>query len=375
MLRFCLLLLFPMALSAQDSIQNEWCLGFRPKTGFLAAHRGTMGHLPKDRIFCGEISLGKRLYGTDFWHDNYRNPIVGVTLYGSNLGNKEYLGYGFGSYAFIEFPMVKNTNSYLSWKLGCGLGGVTKVFDQEKNPKNDAVSTYLNALLCIGVTGKWRVHENYSMIYGLDLTHFSNGSTKIPNLGLNIPTISLGLAYHWKDKKEAKVDQIIRCKKGNTMNCVDTKTPFFSNWYWTNVAIISSKQVYPTGEKNYPVYALNSFVWKQFRPKVGMELGFDFISKQALFHYRDYIPKTQMSIFQVGIYSCYVLPLNRLKFVLGMGTYLKDRYDMDNEIYHRVGMRYQFDNGFLVNLVLKTHWAKADYVEYGVGYTFKYKKK
>jgi signal transduction histidine kinase len=106
-----------------------------------------------------------------------------------------------------------------------------------------------------------------------------------------------------------------------------------------------------------------------------MEAGFDFISKQSLFGYRDYIPKTQLSIFQIGGYSAFVLPLDHLKFILGMGVYIKDRYDADNEIYHRVGMRYQFNNGLLVNLTLKTHWAKADYVEYGVGYTLKYKQK
>ena len=365
MLKFCLLFLFPFALQAQDSIQNEWCLGFRSKTGFLAAHRGTMGHLPKDRIFCGEISLSTRLYGADFWHDNYRNPLVGVTLYGSNLGNKEYLGYGFGAYAFIEFPMAENTNNYLSWKMGCGLGYVSKVFDQELNPKNNATSTHVNALLCLGVTGKWRFAKEYSLLYGFDLTHFSNGSTRMPNLGLNIPTISLGVAYHWKGKNEVKVSQVNELPK----------TPFFSNWKWTTVAIVSTKQAFPTGGKNYPVFALNSFVWKQFKPKVGMEVGLDFISKQSLLNYRDYIPKTQLSIFQIGAYSTYILPLNRLKFVLGMGVYLKDRYDMDNELYHRVGMRYQFDNGLLLNLVLKTHWAKADYVEYGIGYTLNYKKK
>jgi hypothetical protein len=364
MLRFCFILLFPFALSAQDSIRNEWCLGFRPKTGFLAAHRGTMGHLPKDRIFCGEISLGKRLYGENNWNSAYRNPIVGLTLYGSNLGNKEYLGYGFGAYSFIEFPMVENTDSYLSWKMGVGLGYVTKVFDQELNPKNDATSTHMNALLCLGVTGKWRFAKDYSLLYGIDLTHFSNGSTRMPNLGLNIPTLSLGVAYHWKGKNLPGVEQK-----------VFTKTPFFTNWNWTNVAIISSKEAFPTGGRNYPVYALNSFVWKQFKAKVGMEVGLDFISKQSLMKYREYIPKTQWTIFQIGAYTSYILPLDRLRFIVGMGVYLKDRYDMDNEIYHRVGMRYECENGLLFNLVLKTHWAKADYVEYGVGYTFKHKKK
>lgn len=364
MLRFCILLLLPTFVQAQDSISDEWCLGFRAKTGFLAAHHGTMGHLPKDRIFCGEISLSKRLYATNSWNDAYRNPIVGVTLYGSNLGNKDYLGYGFGGYGFMEIPVWRNRKNYLSYKMSCGLGYVTKVFDQDLNPKDDGISTHVNALICLGMTGKWRFSKQYSLLYGIDLTHFSNGCTKVPNLGLNIPTLSIGLARHWDDKLKAKPAQM-----------VIEKTPFFRNWSWTTVAILSSKQSFPTGGKSYPVYAINSFVSKQFKPKVGMEAGFDFISKQALFIYRDYIPKTQLSIFQIGGYSAFVLPLDRLKFVVGMGVYIKDRYDADNEIYHRVGMRYQFRNGLLVNLTLKTHWAKADYVEYGIGYTLKCKQK
>jgi hypothetical protein len=349
---------------SQDSISDEWCLGFRAKTGFLAAHRGTMGHLPKDRIFCGEVSIGKRLYASKTWGEAYRSPIIGATLYGSNAGNREYLGYGFGAYGFLEIPVWRNSKNYLSYKMGCGLGYVTKVFDQELNPKNDAISTHFNALICLGITGKWRFSKEYSLLYGIDLTHFSNGSTRVPNLGLNIPTVSLGLARHWEGKRVPIISPLT----------ID-KTPFFKNWSWTNVAILSTKQSFPSGGRNKPVYALNSFFSKRFNPRVGMEFGFDFISKQSLFLYRDYIPKTQLSIFQVGTYSAFVLPLDHMKLIVGMGVYLKDRYDMDDEIYHRVGMRYQFDNGLLINMVLKTHWAKADYVEYGVGYTLNYKKK
>lgn len=360
MFRICILLFISSLSWSQEQIANEWSFGIRQKTGFLAAHRGTMGHLPKDHIFCGEISATKRLHGTQNWHEAYRDPLVGVTLYGSNLGNKEILGYGAGVYSFIEFPMWRNSENFLSYKMGAGLGYVNKVFHQELNPKNDGTSTHVNALLVLGVMGRWRFAKDYALLYGLDLTHFSNGSTKVPNLGLNIPTVSVGLAYYRHEKPRDRVAQE-----------VIEKTPFFSNWAWTNVAIVSTKESFPTGGKNYPIFALNTFVSKKFRPKVGMEVGLDFISKQSLFNYRPYIPKTQLSIFQVGAYSTFVLPLDRLKFVLGMGVYLKDRYDMDNELYHRVGMRYQFDNGLLLNMVLKTHWAKADYVEYGIGYTFK----
>lgn len=342
--------------------QDEWSVFAREKNGFLAAHRGTMGHLPKDRIFCFEAGISKRLMGSKAYSEAYKQPVVGVSTYLSNLGNKEILGFGAGAYGFIEFPMWRNSNSFLAGKLGCGLGYVSKVFDQNKNPKNVAVSSHVNALIVIGVTGTWRMTNRFSLLYGVDLTHFSNGSSKVPNLGLNMPTFSIGAAYHWKDKRSVAVEQF-RVEKA----------PFFQRWEAGVIGILSDKKVFPTGGKTFPVYAVNGFAYKQFKSKVGWELGLDFISKQSLFQYRDYIPKTQWSIFQIGGYSCFSLPLNRLRFVLGMGIYIKDRYDADDELYHRLGMRYVFKNGLLVNMTLKTHWAKADYIEYGIGYTFKHK--
>ena len=54
-----------------------------------------------------------------------------------------------------------------------------------------------------------------------------------------------------------------------------------------------------------------------------------------------------------------------------MGIYLKDKYQPEDFLYHRVGMRYVFENGININLVLKSHWARADYTEFGIGYSFK----
>ena len=59
-------------------------------------------------------------------------------------------------------------------------------------------------------------------------------------------------------------------------------------------------------------------------------------------------------------------------FEVGAGIELNFfKYRPEDLFYHRVGMRYVFDNGINMNLVLKSHWARADYVEYGIGYTFK----
>lgn len=363
-MRILLILILLTNLSiAQEGVQNPLSFQLKSKNGFLAAHRGTMSHLPKERVSAIEFSFSKRLNGSGNWHEAYKNPIVGATLYASNLGNKEILGHGFGVYGFIEFPMSRNKKLFLTGHLGAGLGGVTKIFDQETNPKNVAMSSHLNALLSLGINGRWNINPKHGLVLGVDMTHFSNGASKVPNLGLNILNLSLGYAYTFKYQQQVSVEPI-----------QIEKTPFFRNWKYTAIGIISSKEIFPTTGKNYPVYAFSNVLYKRFRPKVGMEVALDLIYKKALFGYRDYIPKTEWTIFQVGAYVGYYLPLNRFGFVLGMGRYLKDRYDADDEFYHRVGMRYRFDNGLLLNLVLKSHWAKADYVEWGVGYTFNYSK-
>lgn len=360
-----LLLIFflPCLCLAQHTFSDDLELSIKGKTGFLAAHRGTMGHLYKDRLFAFELSLSKRLHSKN-WSNSYKNPYVGVTLYGSNLGNKAILGYGFGAYGFMEFPWNRSDKFIVSGKLSAGIGVATKVFDQQKNPKNDAISTHVNALICLGVNARWYVHKNHALILGLDLTHFSNGSSKVPNLGLNMPYLSLGYSYKIKEKS-VELTQIE----------IFQRVPFIKNWNVSLVGIVTSKEIFPTGGKRYPIFALSTFLYKQFRPKVGAELAFDIISKQSIMGYRTYIPKNQWDVLQLGVYLGYSLPLDRFRFVIGMGYYMKDRFDQDDEFYHRVGMRYQFDNGLLLNLVLKSHWARADYIEYGVGYTFKYKNR
>ena len=356
-----LFFLLPIFCCAQEVKIDDWGLSLKGKSGFLAAHSGTMGHLAKDRLFAGELSYSKRLRSMN-WSKEYRNPYAGVTFYGSNLGNKEVLGYGFGAYGFIEFPWTRSEKHVFTSKLGAGLGIVTNVYNKHTNPKNVPMSTYLNAIICLGIQGRWYIKPEHALIYSLDMTHFSNGSSKVPNLGVNMPFIGLGYEYTFKKKEAANFEPT-----------KFERVPFFKSWNVSLVGIVSDKQIFPTGGKRYPVFALSGMLYKHFKPKVGMEIALDVISKQSIIHYSEYIPKTQLSILQIGAFVGYNIPLDKFRFVVGMGAYLKDRYNPDAFFYHRVGMRYQCRNGLLLNLVLKSHWAKADYIEYGIGYTFNYK--
>ncbi len=344
---------------AQDNpslLSQDNDLGFevRQKIGILAAHRGVMAHLPQETAKAIELTYFIHTRGKKLWHVKYRYPTVGATLFLGSVGNRELLGNYFGLYGFSELPMVKYKNYEMSFRLGCGLGYTNKIYDPLTNPKNVAVSTHFNAMMNFAVKSTYRI-KNHSVVLGLDITHFSNAAAKVPNYGINMPYLSLGYGYVFRAARAGKVTQELFQKRIEL----------------AAMGIFSAKEVMPIGGKTYPVYALNLSARRYFTQKAGLELGLDIISKQAIMAYLPYTSKTQLSIIQTGIYAAYLVPFDHFQFVFGMGAYVRDKYKPEDFLYHRVGCRYQFSNGIMANFGLKTHYARADYMEFGLGYTFK----
>lgn len=345
-----LIVLFSGSLSFAQ--KREWGIELVPKAGFLMAHRGVMAHMPQQHALGGELSYYVQTNGTRNYQHYYNYPKVGVTLFGSTVGNNLLLGQVYGVYPFIDFPFSKSKHSEFSGRLGCGGAYITKVFDQELNPKDVAMSTHFNALICVGLKYRHAFGKTH-LVAGIDLTHCSNGSTKVPNLGINLPYLSLGVGHTFGS-----------CER-NTAH--EDFVP--EGWKLTAIGIVSVKEVFPTGGRKYPVYALSLMGKKIFAPKKGMEVGLDLIYKTSINAYKPGIYKSKESIAQMGVYCGYVLPLDKLDFVIGMGMYIRDEFFPDSRMYHRLGMRYQLTKKLMANFTLKTHWAKADYVEYGIGYT------
>lgn len=335
--------------------QNEIWISAKGKIGFLAAHRANIGHLATEHAFATEITLEKQSKGEKAWQKAYGMPRYGVTAFVGTVGNRELLGHYFGAFGFMTFPMINQEKFTLAAKVGSGLGYGTKVYDPDNNILSSAVSTHFNAMISMGLDARL-VLGNNSFVLGIDMTHFSNAAYQVPNLGLNIPYLSIG---YGRKIKESSIDTSIHHKT------------FQKYWEFGGVAIASVKEIFPTEGKKYPVFGLNAIARRYFKQTVGMELSFDFIYKQAIYAYQADVPKTDAEIIQLGIFAGYLVPLNHLHLVVGMGYYVKDKYQPEDAFYHRVGMRYVFDNGLNLNLVLKSHWARADYAEFGIGYTIR----
>ncbi len=350
-MKYSFAVIFCLTFSSYFSQWDNWGLELKAKGGILIAHRGVMAHIPQNHSKAIEFTVFHQTNGSKFWHKAYKYPTLGATFFAGSVGNSEILGKYYGLYSFLDLPFIRKEHFVFSSKLGVGIGYGTKVYDPILNPKNAPISTHVNVQICLGLKVNYLFGKN-ELGFGLDLTHFSNGSNKQPNLGLNLPFF--GLSYGRKIRSSAFIEKDFVQERKHTFNII---------------GILSRKQVAPFGSKNYGIYAINANYQILYNAKTGFETGLDLISKQTIIDYKDAI-KTQADILQLGAYAAYILPFGDFQIIVGMGAFIRDKYNPDDLFYHRTGMRYQINKHLLANITLKSNWAKADYVEWGIGYTF-----
>lgn len=339
------------------SKSQESSFGFDAKFnhGFLLAHRPTMAHLPVEHAQALELAFFWKMNGAKNWHQAYHFPEVGFAVLSTESGNTPILGHFFGSFAFLKLRFFENDKSGFYTRIGTGIGYTNKVFDQKSDPKNNVISSHFNALI------NWSLFYQYSFSknrirFGFDMTHFSNGATTLPNLGINLAY--LNLSYGRTIRQHEKN---IQANFSNKVN---------SEWKTSIIGIFGLEGAIVSGDPRYKLWALSASGQKVYKHGLGWELGTDLIFKKSIDIYKPVISKPLENHFQLGVYSTYFASLNNLQIHVGMGVYVRDIFDQDGPIYHRLGFKYSCKNGLLMNLTLKSHWAKADYVEYGIGYRF-----
>ncbi len=354
--------IFPILFFAcfHSNAQNNWGFESKLRNGYLSPHRAVMDHLPVERVWAGELSFYVELKDTSTWSKYYDKPRIGISTFFNQTGNTPILGHAFGVFAFGELPFYRKNGFSLNARIGTGIAYLTKVFDQETNPKNVAVSSHFNGTVILGMNLRYNFNKS-ALAIAAEMTHFSNGSSKMPNLGLNYPF--LGLSYSRQFGENSNTE------KSYTVS--ESGMP----WQFGVNAIFSRKEVFPVSGKKYPVYGLNLYTRKIFSPKVGVELALDGIYKTTILDYLPEFEKKPIDIVQLGIFAGYVLSFDRVSAIVGMGGYFRDRYLPEDRFYHRIGVRYQMKSNLQFGWTLKSNWGKADYWEWSVGYIFNRKKK
>ena len=72
--------------------------------------------------------------------------------------------------------------------------------------------------------------------------------------------------------------------------------------------------------------------------------------------------------WQIGCFAGHLLHLDQLKIGFLIGSYLYNKKDNSEFLYTKIFTEYDLNDKLTARLVLKSHFAKADFFSLGIGY-------
>jgi len=332
------------------------------KGGIMTAHRPFMKHLVRERTYGFELSLSKQQVENSYLANKLKNPLNGLAIEFRNFGYDDVLGHALSLIQYQNFVVIQSKNNFcLDFKIGTGISYITKKYNKEINPTNNAIGSNLNAKVSFKLEVN-KFFKQYHIGVGAELSHFSNGTFQHPNLGLNTLAMYLNVGYNYMPR------QVF-----NSLEKMDKKDNISKGFFIAEgILTISEVMPIPADAKKYPVFAGRFSFSKSLNKTWNYEFGVDAVynlSNKYKFYDKDYSYK---DVPQLGLYAGLSFNYYKSQIIFGMGYYVLDIIKPLGRIYNRVGYRYFFNDKLFGLFNIRANFGKADFFEFGLGFKFKH---
>ena len=317
-----------------------------------------------------ELSLHHDTYGEHRWEVLHNYPSIGLTFYYSGFRNdsiSKELGRVFALYPYINFPIIPNESSTVTFKLGVGLAYLTNKFDPKENYHNYAIGSHLNAAVNLSFEYRQRIVDRLRWVTSAGLTHFSNGATRSPNMGINIFSIASGFSWHISPHKDL-IDKKLRPK--NYLFEFDGKRHFVTDYQYT-LGFKDMSQQYGTHQYFF-VHDLAANLMLQLSERDRLGLGLELVYDNS-----DKLTKPNWDIYlKPGLLLSYEMLLDRVSFMFNLG--IRNNVPLNSPsfgmlFYQKIAARYYFNDNLFATLAFTTYDIKADFISLGIGYHIQHK--
>jgi hypothetical protein len=331
-------------------------------------------HTPKLKFPIPPLSYGIeihndwQLYGKKNWHVWHRYPSVGASFLYFNLGNKDILGEAYGLFPTLRFNIFNKKSFKTTFQLGSGLAYLTKRYEIGNNTLNNAIGARVNDVTQFNCQVEISLDKIFSIESGVNLTHFSNANSRVPNLGINIFSYDIGLK--WTPQPIDKHDFI--------STYVDKHVD--KHWGLT-VQTEYARIAYdvPRGPK-YPIYIVLPAIIYNFNKINRIQAGFQYEHNQGVYEFIRHAgvatskEEAEKMSKRYSVFIADEILFGRFGILLQTGFNLnkKSGYNV-KDFYNKIGVRYYspritaLKTQFYSGIYLKSHIITAEYFSLGIG--------
>lgn len=315
-----------------------------------------------------ELSFYKQTLGEKAWQRKLKYPELGGSFVMAYNADQKVFGNVYMFMAVAKFWIVRSHYVDFYLRVGTGLAFAPTHYDPIDNSINRAIGSTLNSAdqfrLGIDIKPCPQLH----LTVGANLTHYSNAGTQLPNLGVNVPSFSVGLRYFPKVSKDLKY------------NRNKVPKPLKKNEVMMRFGIGYGEMQTPGGPK-YPYY-IGTINYARYTSIINKVLGGVCIEfNQGEYEYLE-IQEIETKVshtlhaMKFSLFAGDEIILGRVGLLFAAGGYVFNP-TKGPPVYAKLGINYYLpDFGkdkstrFFVGLSLKTHFLVAQYYEAGAGIAF-----
>lgn len=259
--------LLALRLEAQPS--NAVALESTLHYGALWRHTPKLTIQTGQPVFGQEWGLRLQTRGLRSWHQWQRYPAFGLVVAHFRLGERAH-GDAWGLLPNLSVPVLRSGRWLATFRVGTGLGYVTRPYDYFDNPGENAIGSHWNNFTQFRLGVEVRLNPHWRLQTGLGLSHFSNGASALPNFGVNLPGGYFSLAWSPKGIREADFYPSPESKRPSR------------RWGASVSGGLAMIEYSVYDGPRYPVWALSGAVLFHFNKVNRLHAGFDYEFNRAV---------------------------------------------------------------------------------------------
>jgi hypothetical protein len=324
------------------------------------------------------LKFSKQTTGDKLWEQVYDYPYWGLGLYAADFYNPEEIGVPIAIYGFFDGPFIKWNKLSFNYELSFGAAFHWKSFDPLTNKYNVVIGAGESFLIDAELNFEYNLSNKIDISAGFSLTHFSNGTLKKPNFGINTIAPKITLKYNFYNHLVFHKQEIPKYIKENEwlISCFGgVKNVIFDS---VNTDIIEKYEgVY------FPVFGISTSYNRQisYKSKIGLGMTVSYdgsVNAQVTIDNNELDPADSplLDKIQVSVYPSYELVINKVSLLLQPAVYLyRKKTKSQSPVFHqRIGLKYHVSDNIFIGLTLRDYsYHISDFIEWTLGYRIKWR--
>jgi hypothetical protein len=342
-----------------EGIKSPLYIGGKVHYGFIIPHAEDLKAVSEANIWGFQLDISKLGVSPKAWSNCNCYSRLGFSFDFFDYRNPDILGHSYSLAFFFEPYFNFKSRSRLSLRAGLGLTYLDKVYNEISNPENLFYSSKISGLLLLNLSYNYVIKDQYQLNFALNYNHISNAGAKMPNKGMNFPTVSLGLDYIIRPRELKSQEK--------SAGLGDKKVLKFSRMFWSLRSIDEDSMYERT---NHLMIGLEAGMIKSLSNINGLLGGIEFSYDGSFQELSDRMEENY-SPFVVSLHFGHAFVIGRITFTQQMAWYVYRPFPSVSEsFFQRYGIYYRIGKIINVGFSLKAHGHVAEHMDMRIGVEF-----